>query len=446
MAHVLLSTIRENEPNSLVVLKIEIINSENRDSSQEAIINEVETLLRLNHTGIIKIYPIEENETTIRQFEYRKICSLPGHPWFLVLEHLPGGSLVEMMDAQSDRLSLDRTVAIIQAVANALAHAHDRGFVHMDLKPQHIYFRRPSTISDLGDPVLIDFGIARNKERSIYELQQQQRVSPYISPERLLAQRDQKAYSVNTASDIYALGVILYEMISGQYPFKGGAALTLLEEISKKSKAQPPYFLTPQGDDRERQGVAQLDRLLFDMLSYIPERRPTAQKVANELRDISFRLGGYVTVQDRKSIETAKAGRGCLNRLLRFITGVLLFCLALVIGILIGDRNEIRPWREQILQTSAPYLSDINKRIEPIVGSWEWLSLQLATATPTSTPTATATITPTVTPTVTPTATRTQTVTPSPSSTATPTATNTITPIPTSTFATPPTATGTRTP
>ncbi len=113
---------------------------------------------------------------------------------------------------------------------------------------------------------------------------------------------------------------------------------------------------------------------------------------------------------------------------------------------MIGDRREIRPWREKVLQTGVPYVSDVGKRLEPFISNWQWLSLQLQTATPTRTSTATPTITPTATLTLTPTATNTETTTPTPSPTPTVTPTHTITPIPTSTFATPPTVTGTRTP
>lgn len=448
MAHVYLSQASVENQKQLVVVKLEIIGNINRDLSQQAILNEAEILQQLNHPGVIRLYPIEEHSRTVSQLVYRKASGLTGQPQFLVVEHLPGGSLNQLLEEGKPQLSLAHAVEIALQMARALTHVHERGYVHMDLKPQHLYFRRPSTENDIGEAVLIDFGIARRIGETIREDQPQNQVSPYMAPERLRAQRDHLPYNASPPADLFALGIMLYKMINGFTPFRISDAQSVLDEIEKPRTS--PHFLKPQGDTRITQGIDLLDRLLIGLLNSQPDKRPTAKSTATSLREIAYWFGNYVPEQVEVTIGRTKQQRSFWGHFLRFLLGLLALLFALGIGALAGEHPRIRPERDRALQTVVPWLSGLNNNppsnfVIPLP-DWSSIKTYFQTVTPTVTPSATPTNTMTSTVTPTPTATSMPSFTPTPTRTPTVTHTPTLTPMPTSTFAPAPASTGTRTP
>ena len=133
---------------------------------------------------------------------------------FLAVEYLPGGTLGERI---KQGLSFESTIQIIRAIAKALEYAHERGVVHRDVKPSNILFRQDST------PVLTDFGVARVVEsKTLHTLSGLTVGSPgYMSPEQAMGE------IATVQSDVYSLGVVFYEMLTGRRLYEAGNAITI---------------------------------------------------------------------------------------------------------------------------------------------------------------------------------------------------------------------------
>jgi serine/threonine protein kinase len=131
-----------------------------------------------------------------------------GPHYYMAMEHIPGASLKERI--QQKRV-LDQYRAIIRQVAGALGYAHSLGFIHRDVKPANILFRED------GSAVLTDFGIAKSlsSNTQLTKIGYTVGTPEYMSPEQALGQ------SIDARSDLYSLGVVIYEMLTGQKPFVG---------------------------------------------------------------------------------------------------------------------------------------------------------------------------------------------------------------------------------
>ncbi|MCU0276264.1 MAG: serine/threonine protein kinase [Acidobacteria bacterium] len=163
-------------------------------------IKEAQTISRLHHPNIVRVYE------TGRTAELR----------FMAMEFFPE-SLKRRLQERG-RLAPDEALTIASQVAAALFYAHDRGFIHRDVKPDNIMFRTD------GTPVILDFGIARVIESTTQLTRSGMALGTprYMSPEQLNAKR------VDGRSDVYSLGVVLYEMLSGAPPFKGSQTMAVI--------------------------------------------------------------------------------------------------------------------------------------------------------------------------------------------------------------------------
>ncbi|HRW65800.1 MAG TPA: protein kinase [Candidatus Competibacter sp.] len=134
---------------------------------------------------------------------------------YLSVEYLPGGTL---KDRIRQGLSLGSAIEIIQAIAKALGYAHERGVIHRDVKPSNIMFRQD------GTPVLTDFGVARIIDsKTVFTASGFMIGSPgYMSPEQAMGE------SATVQSDLYGLGVVLYEMLTGCALYRADNPLTLM--------------------------------------------------------------------------------------------------------------------------------------------------------------------------------------------------------------------------
>ncbi|MDQ5911246.1 MAG: serine/threonine-protein kinase PpkA [Pseudomonadota bacterium] len=133
---------------------------------------------------------------------------------FLSIEYLSGGTL---RDKIKQGLSFDAAIEITRSIAKALDYAHKQGIIHRDIKPSNIMFRHD------GTPVLTDFGIARViGSKTIHTSAGFSIGSPgYMSPEQAMGE------SITIESDIYALGVVLYEMLTGHPLYESSHALAI---------------------------------------------------------------------------------------------------------------------------------------------------------------------------------------------------------------------------
>lgn len=162
---------------------------------------EARLVASLQHPHIVQIYDLDYDDDKV----------------FMVMEHIEGDSL-SMLLKQQEQLALETILSILTDIAEALDYIHERGLVHRDIKPSNVMIRRNTT--PYPQAVLLDFGVARL-------LSSQTRVTgtgllgtlDYAAPEQIVA-----AHDVDHRADIYALGVMTYQLLSGKLPFQSESA------------------------------------------------------------------------------------------------------------------------------------------------------------------------------------------------------------------------------
>jgi eukaryotic-like serine/threonine-protein kinase len=153
---------------------------------------------------------------------------------YMVLEWANGQLLRELL-AREGRLPIDRAVKIACRLCEALEYIHSQGVVHRDLKPENVF------LDGQDNPKLFDFGIAavrRARRLTFGKFSSLTGTADYIAPEQIKGERG------NARTDIYALGVVLYEMLTGKMPFEGENALAVMNRRLHQD-APPPSELNP---------------------------------------------------------------------------------------------------------------------------------------------------------------------------------------------------------
>ena len=285
MSEVYVATIGQPSPETpdppQVVLKIARILDKHGQFFHEALDNEVERLRRLKHPGIVRIYPIRRDGLSNFPYFARSGAGSKNDPPFSVLEYLTGGSLTDLL-TQQKRLEPGLALEIARGLAATLDYVHNRNQVHLDIKPENILFRESPT-SGRVEPVLIDFGIARDigqqglKAGTLY----------YSSPERLQAthrmQPPETAALPHPAMDIYSLGLVLYQMLTGHLPFQGRDRKSITSAILEGNPTLP--------SDYQSTLSAELDELVLLTINKDPAKRPTAEQLTIALERITIKLG-----------------------------------------------------------------------------------------------------------------------------------------------------------
>ncbi len=227
------------------------------------------TLARLTHPAIAPVY--------------RAGMTPDGRPWF-AMEFVDGLPLIDY--CQSHDTPLDQRLALFIELCAAVQHIHQKGFIHRDLKPSNILVRRTD-----GAVKLIDFGIARaltvDPDSRLTRHQQPLGTPAYMSPEQLDDIED-----LDTRSDIYALGVVLYELLTGEHPHGQLQGRALTDAIRTREPLTPSRRLA----ERENLIAARhpgwrsrlkgdFDWIVLKALACERERRyPTAAALADDLQ------------------------------------------------------------------------------------------------------------------------------------------------------------------
>jgi serine/threonine protein kinase len=239
----------------------------------------------LNHPNIVTIYSVEE------------AAGLP----FLTMELVTGKTLAEMIPPGG--MALGRVLEIAVPLTGALAAAHSKGITHRDLKPANVMVGSDSRVK------VLDFGVAKFQEPATHQLESTIGGLPtalvtrealivgtaaYMSPE----QAEGKA--VDSRSDIFSFGIILFELATGQQPFKGATSLDLLTSVLRDA----PPALGQLREDLPRE----LDRIVRRCLAKNPDRRyQDARDLRNDLEELAQAVEGGTL--DSATPSTAGGGR-----------------------------------------------------------------------------------------------------------------------------------------
>ncbi len=233
----------------------------------------------LNHPNIITVYEFGETEA--------------GH--YIAMEMVRGQTLRALI---GQRPGGDQLAALGRQTAEALTVAHAAGITHRDIKPENIMVR------DDGYVKVLDFGLARltHSQKDAPAVRAAQATNPgmmlgtvaYMSPEQAQGE------PVTTATDVFSLGVVLYELATGRHPFDAPTILATLQAIVSSNPPAPAQL--------NSEIPAALDRLILQMLSKEPVLRPTAQAAALALAGMRDRESvNSFTLQTRSLIEQENA-------------------------------------------------------------------------------------------------------------------------------------------
>ncbi|MDH4173654.1 MAG: serine/threonine protein kinase [Betaproteobacteria bacterium] len=214
----------------------------------------------LNHPNIVTVYDIGKTDTE---------C-------YMAMEYIEGAELRTLL-LPGKPLPVARALSIAAQVAEGLAYAHERGVVHRDIKPANIM------VPESGAVKITDFGIARMRSSNVQTQTGMMMGSPkYMSPEQVIGKR------ADHRTDIFSLGVILYEMLTGAAPFTGESVNAVMYQIVN--------FVPPAPSAINPASPAALDATVAGMLAKsLDERFQSAAEVARGLRDCELQAHGAAT-------------------------------------------------------------------------------------------------------------------------------------------------------
>ena len=234
-----------------VALKVLLAGAKASERQVKRFLREAGALARLQHPNIVRVYDTGEF----------------GEHLYFTMELVEGQALSDLVD--NKRLSLRRSVEIARDVALGLQHAHEKGVIHRDIKPDNIL------IDPGGTPLITDFGLVRDTGLEESRLTKSGAVlgTPYyMSPEQAAGQ----GHHLTGGADLYSLGVMLYQMLTNELPFKAQTQIELCKMIVQDAPPRPSsHNPSIKGD---------LEAIVLKCLEKGPERRySTAGDLADDL-------------------------------------------------------------------------------------------------------------------------------------------------------------------
>ncbi len=239
-------------------------------AQNQQLLTEARTVSKLRHANIVPIYEAGEERGDI----------------YLVFEYVPGESLASFL-AQSGALSAVKAIGILRPILDAIEHAHRMGIVHRDLKPSNIL------LDENGMPRVMDFGIASRVDDPGERSNRMTGTPTYMAPEYILSRE------FSPRSDVFAAGIILFEMLSGQRAFRGETLSTVFSRITDHDLRLPDDAAVDEA----------LSAILYKALARDPAvRYQSAAQFAEALDD-------YLEPE----VEVGEAGGGLRQATLEFL-------------------------------------------------------------------------------------------------------------------------------
>ncbi|MCI0461421.1 MAG: protein kinase, partial [Gemmataceae bacterium] len=237
--------------NRLVALKMILAGAHAGEEDRVRFQTEAESAARLQHPNIVQVYEVGERN---------------GMPFFS-LEYVEGGTLQQKLAGTP--MPVQQAAHLVEQIARAMHYAHQKGIVHRDLKPANVLL----TVD--GTPKITDFGLAKRLEADSQHTGTGAILGTpnYMAPEQAMG----RTRAVGPPADVYALGAILYDLLTGRPPFRGETVLDTLQQV-QSTEPVPPSRLQPKLP-------RDLETICLKCLQKEPERRyASAEALADDLR------------------------------------------------------------------------------------------------------------------------------------------------------------------
>jgi eukaryotic-like serine/threonine-protein kinase len=237
-------------PVALKMLRTDVYAPEQLPDVRARFKREAHSAGRLSHPNIVTIFDYGEHE---------------GAP-YIAMDLMNGEELARSLEA-GQRMALPQVVQVMEQLLSALAYAHEKGVVHRDMKPSNVFVLRDGTIK------VVDFGLARIEASNLTETGTLLGTPAYMSPEQFLG------LPADARSDIFSVGVILYQMLTGDRPFTGSPS-TIMQKVLRQDPVEPSV-LNPTLS-------AEWDGLVKRVLAKKPDERvQSARQFAEYVRMVS---------------------------------------------------------------------------------------------------------------------------------------------------------------
>ena len=233
-----------------VALKVMVSQIADDPELNQRFVREAKAVAKMHHPNVVNVFDLGHHTD--------------GSP-YIAMELLKGHDLQKAMRTPPP-MSLDRKVGIIVQVLAGLAHAHEQAIVHRDIKPANVFINQDSTVK------IMDFGVARLTTASMTGTGNIVGTADYMSPEQV------KGAKVDGRSDLFSVGCMLYELLTGRRPFHSENLMAIFYKITHE---EPNFDLVPEGAEYD----ALLPILRKSLAKELEDRHQTAYEFAMELRE-----------------------------------------------------------------------------------------------------------------------------------------------------------------
>lgn len=249
-----------------VAIKAISISQNEKDETMRRFEREVNNATQLIHNNIVEVYDVDEEEE----------C------FFLIMEYIDGPTLSEYIHSHGP-LSIDTAINFIEQILQGVQQAHEKRIVHRDIKPQNILIDKNKTLK------IFDFGIAKAlSETSMTQTNHVLGTVQYLSPEQA------KGETTNETTDIYSIGIVLYEMLIGHPPFSGETAVSIAIKHIQES--------VPNVTDQREDVPQSLSNVVLKATAKNPEHR--YQSIRDMREDLSSVLVSSRINEEKHTLES----------------------------------------------------------------------------------------------------------------------------------------------